>query len=306
MSRRKKSRFLQRVEYGLYRVVAGATRSASEQTIRRWGTRLGALAAKLLRRRDRLALRNLHSAFPERSEAELRGTLDECWRHFGREMLEFVRMQSMPLEEIARSCPFVRAELLEEARASGKGVVLISAHFGGWEIAGLALMAHVDNVRTVVRSLDNEFLERDLAQLRAQTGAEVVDRRRAARALLRGLADNAVLVLLPDQAVLPREGILVPFLGHDAWTTDAPAKLALRHGSTIVFAFCMPDLIGHHLEFEEVIRVDRLSEAERDPVALTRRINDVISRRLASHPELWLWMHDRWKGTGESEAANDN
>lgn len=304
MSLRKKSRFLQRVEYGLYRVVAGATRGASEQTIRRWGTRLGALAAKLLRRRDRLALRNLRSAFPDRSEAELRQTLDECWRHFGREMLEFVRMQSMPIEEIARLCPFVKAELLEEARAFGKGVVLISAHFGGWEIAGLALMAHVDNVRTVVRRLDNEFLERDLGQLRAQTGAEVVDRRRAARVLLRGLADNAVLVLLPDQAVLPREGILVPFLGHDAWTTDAPAKLALRHGSTIVFAFCIPDSTGHHLEFEEEIRVDQLSEAERDPVALTRRINDVISRRIASHPELWLWMHDRWKGTGESEVAN--
>ncbi len=167
-------------------------------------------------------------------------------------------------------------------------------------------MALVDNVRTVTRPLDNEFLERDLAQLRARTGAVVVDRRRAARTLLRGLSDNALVVILPDQAVLPREGILVPFLGREAWTTDAPAKLALRHGSTIVFAFCIPQPSGHRLEFAEPIRVDQLSEAERDPVALTRRINDVISRRIASHPELWLWMHDRWKGTGESEAADGN
>jgi KDO2-lipid IV(A) lauroyltransferase len=175
--------------------------------------------------------------------------------------------------------------------------MLISAHWGGWEVAGLAIMALVNNVRTVARRLDNEILERDLAAIRAKTGVEVVDRRNAARVLLRGLSENAVVVLLPDQAVLPREGILVPFLGRDAWTTPAPARMALRYGSTIVFAFCIPDGTRHRLEFEEPIRVDQLSEAERDPVALTRRINDVIAKRIESRPELWLWMHDRWKGT---------
>jgi KDO2-lipid IV(A) lauroyltransferase len=121
---------------------------------------------------------------------------------------------------------------------------------------------------------------------------------------MKGLSENAVVVLLPDQAVQPREGILSPFLGRPAWTTPAPAKLALRQGSTIVFTFCIPAANGHRLEFEEPIRVDQLTDEERDPAALTARINDVISRRIASHPELWLWMHDRWKGTGESETAD--
>jgi Kdo2-lipid IVA lauroyltransferase/acyltransferase len=303
---RSKNRLLQSVEYAAYRSVATLVRHAGEESLARWGSRFGALSRRVLRRRDRLAMRNLRAAFPAKSEAELRQTLDECWRHFGREMLAFVKAQSMSLDEIARSCPFVNAELIEEARSRGNGIVLISAHYGGWEIAGLAVMALVDNVRTVTRPLDNEFLERDLAQLRARTGAVVVDRRRAARTLLRGLADNALVVILPDQAVLPREGILAPFLGREAWTTDAPAKMALRHGSTIVFAFCIPQPTGHILEFVEPIRVDQLSEADRDPVSLTRRINDVISRRIASRPELWLWMHDRWKGTGESEAADGN
>ena len=298
MARRRKNPLVQRIEYTVYRVIAAAIRRASDETAARWGTRLGTLAGKVVRGRSRLAMRNLRASFPGKSEAELRAILDESWRHFGRETLAFVRAQTLSLDEIAERCPFVHSELLEEARARGKGVLLLSGHFGGWEIGGLAVMALVDNTLTVTRPLDNEFLERDLTTARSRTGAAVVDRRKAARTLLKGLAQNAVVILLVDQAVQPREGVLVPFLGRDAWTTDAPAKMALRNGSTIVFAFCIPDGTRHRLEFEEAIRTEELSDAERDPVALTRRINDVLSRRIASRPELWLWMHDRWKGTG--------
>jgi KDO2-lipid IV(A) lauroyltransferase len=161
-------------------------------------------------------------------------------------------------------------------------------------------MSRVENVRTVARPLDNELLEADLQKLREKTGAEVVDRRKAARTLMRGLAENAVVVLLPDQAVLPREGVLVPFLGRPAWTTPAPAKMALRADATIVFGFCIPDGLRHRVELEGSIRAGEIA----DPVLLTERINDVLSRRIRERPELWLWMHDRWKWTGESEVTH--
>jgi KDO2-lipid IV(A) lauroyltransferase len=297
VSRRKKNPILQRLEYAAYRFVANRVARASDESIQRWGRRLGRAARRLLRRRDRLAMQNLAIAFPEKSESERRAILDASWIHFGREALGYIRLQNMSLHEIAARCPFVNEAILDDALARQNGVVLLSAHYGGWEVAGLAIMSRYDNVRTVARRLDNEFLERDLARIRAQTGAEVVDRRKAARTLMKGLAQNGVVVLLPDQAVLPREGVLVPFMGRNAWTTPAPAKLAVRSGSTIVFAFCIPDGARHRLEFEEPIRVDQLSESERNDEALTARINDVISRRIAARPELWLWMHDRWKGT---------
>jgi lauroyl/myristoyl acyltransferase/tetraacyldisaccharide-1-P 4'-kinase len=295
--KRRKNALLQRVEYAAYRFVARRVTAMSEEEVHRWGTRLGKVAGLLLRGRHRLALRNLRLVYPEKPERELRGIARECWRHFGRELLLSIQTQNLSLEEVAARCPFVNAHLLEEAIARGKGTILISAHWGGWEVAGLALMSLVKNVRTVARPLDNELLERELQQIRARTGAEVVDRRRAARVLLRGLAENGVAVLLPDQAVLPREGILAPFLGRPAWTTPAPAKMALRAGSTIVFAFCIPDGLRHRLEFEEPIQADLLTEAERDPEVLTTRINEIISRRIHARPDLWLWMHDRWKGT---------
>ena len=293
---------MQRSEYALYRIVAAVARRLSDRGVQRWGDRLGGLARRVLRSRDRIAMRNLRASFPSKSEGERRDIINACWRHFGRSALHSIRMQNMSLDEIAARCPLVNAHLVEEAIARGKGVVLISAHYGAWEVGGLALMSLVKNVRTVTRPLDNQFLERDLALLRARTGAGVLDRKRAAREMMKALSDNAVVVLLPDQAVLPREGVLVPFLGRPAWTTPIPAKMALRRASTIVFAFCIPHETGHRLEFENPIRVDQLSAAESDPVMLTERINDVISRRISDRPELWLWMHDRWKGQATGKA----
>jgi KDO2-lipid IV(A) lauroyltransferase len=301
MSRRKKNALLQRVEYVLYRAVARAVRSASNDSLRRWGTRLGNLGRMVLRSRDRLAIRNLAETFPEKSEAERRRIADECWRHFGREALTTIRLQDVPVEEIPSHFTFINVQILEEAMARGRGVVLLSAHYGAWEIGGLAMMALVKNVSTVARPLDNELLERDLVRIRARTGVEVVDRKRAARVLLKRLSQNGAIILLPDQAVQPREGILVPFLGRPAWTTDAPAKMALRQESEIVFAFCIPDATGYRLEFVETIRIDQLGEEGKNAEALTTRINDVISRRIADRPELWLWMHDRWKGNASRE-----
>ena len=286
-------------------MVARALRSASDDAVARWGGRLGALGKSVLRGRDRLATRNLRMVFPDKSEAERRRILDACWRHFGRETLDGIRTQHLTAEEIAERCPMSGTEVLDEALARGRGVLLVSAHYGGWEVGGLAVMSRVRRVRTVTRRLDNEYLERDLARLREQTGAEVIDRRRAARPLYQALSENGVVVLLVDQAVQPREGVLVPFLGIPAWTADGPARMALRLGSTIVFAFCIPDGTRHRLEFEEPIHIDQLSDGEKEPVALTGRLNEVISRRIAAHPELWLWMHDRWKGTKPGEGKTD-
>lgn len=297
MSRRKKSRFAARVEYLGYRAVAALIKRLSDEGAQRWGSRLGNFARVVLRKRQRIALRNLALAFPDRDPRELQAIARECWRHFGREVLGYLRLQELPLAEVVSRCELVGMDLIHEGLSRGNGVLVISAHYGGWEVAGLAFAAHVPNVRTLVRPLDNELLEHDLENRRGQTGVQVIDRRNAARPMMKALSENAAVVLLADQSVLPREGILVPFLGQEAWTTPAPAKMALRQGSTIVIGFCIPVGTGHRVEFIESINAGDLSEGERDAVALTKRINDVISRRIIERPELWFWMHDRWKGT---------
>ena len=304
-ARKRKGRLLQGAEYLLYRAASAVARAAPDNQTASFGAVLGRISQRLLRRRADLVIRNLRMIFPEKSASEVAAIADACWKHFGRAAVDYLRLPKMTFERIAARCEIVNGAILDAAVAENKGVILISAHIGNWEYGGLVIMSVAERVRTVARALDNEFLERDLGRLRAQTGAAVIDRRRAARQLLQALHEKGVVVLLPDQAVLAREGILSPFLGHPAWTTPAPAKLALRVGSPIVFAFCIPHGAGYRLEFEGPILIDQLPADERSPERLTRRINDVISRRVLERPELWLWMHDRWKATGEGGRADE-
>ena len=104
MARRRKSKLQQRVEYAVYRLVARGLRSASDDAVIRWGGRLGALAQRVLRGRDRLAMRNLHMVFPGKSDAERRRIIDDCWRHFGREALDSIRSQHLTAEIGRASC----------------------------------------------------------------------------------------------------------------------------------------------------------------------------------------------------------
>ena len=107
MSRQEKAEWVQRIEYGLYRAVAGRVRNARPENVARWGSRLGGVARRMIRKRDRLAMRNLRLVFPDRPESELRAILNRCWQHFGRQALDYLRLQQMPPEEALRAMEFV-------------------------------------------------------------------------------------------------------------------------------------------------------------------------------------------------------
>ncbi|HXI12128.1 MAG TPA: lysophospholipid acyltransferase family protein [Thermoanaerobaculia bacterium] len=296
-NRPKKSRFKQRAEYLMYRAASSAFGSASDARVRKWGTLLGRTASAVLLRRTKLAVDNVERIFPEKSRDECARIVRACWEHFGRMGVEYLRAQELPLEEIAGRCEIVNRELLDKMLAMNRGLLMITAHFGSWEIGGQLLSLIEGGVTTVARPLDNELLERDLTETRVRTRIELVDKKGAARTLVRALEKKRTVVLLPDQAVRPHEGILVPFLGRPAWTTAAPAKLALRFGTPILFVFCVPRGESHLVTFDEPIVIDELSPDERSVEAITTRINHTISKWILQYPELWLWMHNRWKGT---------
>jgi Kdo2-lipid IVA lauroyltransferase/acyltransferase len=281
-----------RLEYVLYLLVRGVARIVGEPGLALFGSFVAFAASRLVRRRTDLAMRNLAMVYPDKSVEERARIVHDCWRHYAIESIRYIRDSGVRFEEISTRFDLVGTEHMERALSAGKGVILTSAHFGSWENALSVLGQFGRKIVVVGRVLDNPLLHSRLQEGRTRSGFELLDRRAAARELIRALQEKSIVVLLVDQAVREHEGSIVPFLGHDAWTTTSHARLAKKYGCPMLSCFCYPASGGgrERVEFSPVFEIDRL-----DDVAITRLVNDEIGRHIDRDPHLWLWFHDRWK-----------
>lgn len=198
-----------------------------------------------------------------------------------------------PSEPVGLSfVPGARA-VLEEARAAGRGVVLITAHLGPWERLAALLVAEGFPLTTPVRPSYDPRLEALLhAPLRASRGVRAMDRDAPStpRALIRALRANEVAGFLVDLNTRVAS-IQVPFFGADAWTPSGPARLALRTGAPVVAAFATRQGV--------VVRLLRAGSppsaaSEADVYELTRAMTSAVEDAVRAEPDRWIWMHDRW------------
>lgn len=291
-------------EYALYLVVAWLARVLGERNLGRLASVIAAISGRVVERRTTLAARNLALAMPELSPAERQSIVDRCWTHFVRMSLDYVRTSSIPFDTIAGEFEVTGREHMERAVATGKAVLLVSAHFGAWENA-LSVAAQFGRKVTVVgRRLDNPLLHNRVYEGRTRGGITLLDRRVATRGLVNAIGQNEIIVLLVDQAVQPSQGEIIPFMGHPAWTTVGPARLAVKYDLPIVPVFTYPSVEGKKplFEFEPMIIPSEAPEQSRTPAGLMTLLNERISARIRRDPHLWLWFHDRWKGVERGES----
>jgi KDO2-lipid IV(A) lauroyltransferase len=183
-------------------------------------------------------------------------------------------------------------------------VLVFSGHFGHWEL--IALLQHRLGypMAMVASPLENPLFNRLLVDLREQGGNRVIPKRSAARAVLRTLRDGQAVAILIDQNVRGEGGIFVDFFGVPASTTPALATLSLKSGAPIlpVFSYPMPD--GRLLiRYREPLRPARSGALSDDIHALTSACTQLLEKEIRRRPDLWLWMHNRWRTRPPSERA---
>jgi phosphopantetheine--protein transferase-like protein len=260
--------------------------------------------------RRNVVLSNLRRVFGEAlSERDIRRLAQAYCAHFIRFGLEFVRLPLMSLE---RRKAWVRVENLEvpiRAHGQGKGLLLLTGHFGNWEVATVAGMGQFPQHRRlfhfVRRPLKPVWLNEFITRRFQRSGFGTLPKRGSLEAILELLAGGAILVYVLDQHASGREGIPVDFLGHPASTFKSLAVLALNTGTPVVPACCWREPDGTHvLRFEEplpLIECDDTGEAIRRN---TQSYNAALERMLLRHPEQWIWMHRRWKTGGSHHLLN--
>jgi KDO2-lipid IV(A) lauroyltransferase len=283
------------VEYALFLPFAAILRALPHGASRRLGAALGALAHLVDRRRRRIALDNLRRAFPDRDAAELERWVGDCFRHFGAAFADALSALRFDRIELCRRVTVVGLEHLIAAEAAGRGVILLSAHFGNWEIAPPFIALARGPMATVGRAVDNPHFEPLLTALRTRFGNRMLDKRGSVRDMFRVLREGGRLGLLIDQRVRAAEGIDVPFFGRPALTSPIVARLAQKTGAAVVTVF------GQHLprgryrvEFAPPLTADA-GDDEAATFAFTRRCLELCETVIRRDPPQWLWLHDRWK-----------
>jgi len=289
------------VELGAFLVLRAFLRLLPLPLADAFGRGLGRFYRLVDRRRRRLVARNLALAFPERTVTEREAISRAVFAHFGAIAADLVRSEAAPTEELLAR---VEVEGLEHARAaaaSGRGVFFATPHLGNWEWANLVTGANGMPVTIVARPLDNPLLDARLTALRERTGGHVVNKKDAARTILRSLRAGAVVGILGDQRARPPDAVLTPFFGRLAWTTTAIARLADRTGALILPVVCLRVGPGRYrLTYSEPIDPAALSPEEREVSRLTARVTELIESQVRAAPAQWLWLHDRWKGAPEN------
>ncbi len=257
------------------------------------GTALGRLLIKLERREQRIARRNIEICFPELSPAE-RSTLLK--RHFESVGMSFVEMAIgwfWPLGRLLKRVEIHGREHLDLARASGKGVLLFSAHFTTMEVGVAVLEALAPDCSCMYRTQRNAMMDVMIRRGRSRFAREQIPRDNV-RALLRTLRSHNIVAYMPDQTYVGKQSELIPFFGEPAVTNIATSKLAALTDATILPYFFrrLPGASGYRVDVGPPL-ADVPSD---DPVADSRRLFAALESYIRLAPEQYLWLYKKFKG----------
>jgi KDO2-lipid IV(A) lauroyltransferase len=284
-----------RLELLLVRGVMALVRRLPMRTVRTIGHRLGRLAFYFDNSRRRIALENLTNAFPSRSRPEIETIAQAMFAHFAAVLLELLKFATLTEAEMTALVDVEGTDRVTQAYQQGRGVILITGHFGYWEVQGIMLALQTKPSSVLARPLDNPYLHEMLEQIRRRTGNSVIYRQGAVRKILRELAANRGVAILIDQHLHTPDAIYVDFFRRPAATTSAVGALAARTGATVIPSFGLPIENGRYrLVFDHPIEPPRddTPDAIRE---FTQRCTDVLEMYVRRNPELWLWMHRRWR-----------
>ena len=284
-----------RLEYLLVRAVLAVVRVMPHALVRACGTVVGMAFYTCDGAHRRIAEQNLATAFPVRSPLQRRAIARAAFAHFGRLLMELLKFSTLSSDQMLARVEFDGEERARAAYAHGRGVLFVTGHFGYWELQALVHALRVEPVGVLGRPLDNPYLNQLLEGIRERTGNTVIYRKGTIRRVMRTLEGGHGVAVLIDQHIISRDAIYVSFFEQPAATTSAVAALALRTGAVVVPVFALPLGGGRYrMIYEHPVEPPRADAA--DAVrAFTQRCTDVLEMYVRRHPELWLWMHRRWR-----------
>jgi Kdo2-lipid IVA lauroyltransferase/acyltransferase len=260
------------------------------------GAALGSIAMTLDRANRRIAQKNLAIAFPDQSEDARMAILRESWRNFGRMAAEWTHLFEITPANFSRFARFEGREHWTSALAAGgRGLLILTAHVGNFEMLIMVPATRGDRLAVVHRPNRNPFLDHKVTARRERFGVTAVPRKGAGRPVLKFLRDNWTVAMPLD--LDSRRGVFVDFFAMKAATGDGLARVAMATGAPVLPAFMLREGTGprHIVKILPAIEVARRGDREELVRENTQRFTAAIEGIVRDHPAQWNWIHRRWK-----------
>lgn len=285
----------QRAEFALARSLEKAVSILPERAADRFGATIGRRIHDLGIRRETVD-ENLRIAFPDATTDWIEKTRMAAYEHLGREAAAMLRLSKLDESAVIERTVPVGWDELRDAMSLGRGVILVTGHYGNWEIAAAAVASRGFPIGAIVRRQGNRLVDERLQSLRRKLGVETIYQGQAPARVPRLLRSNGVVGIVGDQDAR-RSGIFVPFFGRLASTHRGPALFALRLGAP-VFSCIAHRLPGNDVRYEvrgERVEFERTGDLDRDVKALTTELAQRLEKAIRMAPEQYFWFHRRWK-----------
>jgi len=261
------------------------------------GSFLGSLAYFLWRPRTAIALANLNLAWEgKKSEAQLRQIARRMYQNFGKGLIEFLRLPLITQKNLNDYVSFEGMNHLEKARDQGRGVFLLSAHLGNWEMLTAAMSLRGIPTNMLVKKIRNVRIDRFINGIRRQSGVNPINKQDGAGEMLRVLRNNEMVAFVLDQHAIGSEGVRVKFFDQEVSTYKSLAMLARRYKVPIVPLFIIRERRGfHRVVAEPALTLCKGKTIHDSILDDTQQCIHVLERFIRMYPEQWIWLHRRWK-----------
>ena len=263
------------------------------------GKMLGVVFAMIPLERTAMSLDHIQKCFGSTiGMAEAKRLNRRVITHFAQMLFEVPHIMRLSLINLSKYAVFDHEENLLNALERGKGIFLLTGHFGNWELLSAVLPLRFNDavIAGVARPIDFKPLDRLVRELRSRFGLEIIMKQGGMRTVLAAIKQNKVVGILLDQNVDWYNGVFVKFLGRWACTNKALALMALKTDAAVVPAFSVRQKDGRYrIIFEKEIELIRTGDKTKDVEENTATFTNIIEKYIRAHPDHWFWFHRRWK-----------
>ena len=260
------------------------------------GRLLGRLAYRLDERHRRIALENIASTLGLKG-AEAEKIVFSVFENLGMVLAEFIKIPTVDKSFLDKRVSVEGFENYLKAKSEGKGILMLGAHLGNWELlAATHLLKMGERASVVYMKTKNPYVDRFIDSIRKSYGLKTIPHHNAMKRVLAALRRGEAVGGLLDQHGGDKEAIKVDFIGRTAATSMGLALMALRTGAPVVPMFMVREGDDRfRFKYEEPIYLKKSGDMEKDIRDGTIIFNRVIEDYVRRYPEQWFWVHRRWK-----------